>query len=95
MKNVNLSQMFLVMVANFGAKGFSLNSIISNEGQPIDALIEFNGCDMSTFDQSKANQFLMDSINGDVLQAVIEPKDNVIEVYIEFTNSKFTEAGLI
>jgi len=92
MKNVNLSLIFLGMVADFGARGMEVSSIVPDGGiEPIDALISFKGCDMSTFDQHKADTIIADNITGNVLQAVVKPKEDSIELYIEFENSKFLD----
>jgi len=41
MKNVNLTGLFLAMVADFGVTGFAISSIVPEGGEPIDALITF------------------------------------------------------
>lgn len=93
MKNVNLTGIFLAMVAEFGVNHMQLDSIVPVGGdEPIDALISFKGCDMATFDQHKADTILSDNITGKVLQAVVKAKDDSIEVYIEFENSDFIDS---
>lgn len=92
MKNVNLSGIFLAMVADFGARGFELSSIVPEGGEPIDALVQFKGADVSKFDEAKANTILTENITGNVLQAVAKVKNDVIEVYIEFENSQYLDS---
>lgn len=92
MKNVNLSLIFLGMIADFGARGMNVTSIVPEGGEePIDALITFTGCDMKSFDQHKADTIIADNITGNVLQAVVKPKEDVIELYVEFENSKYLD----
>lgn len=93
MKNVNLTGLFLAMVAEFGATGFALSSIVPDGGsEPIDALIVFEDTNIHDEDLAKVNEIIYENITGEVLQAVVKLKDNKLEVYIEFTNSEFLDS---
>lgn len=94
MKNVKLSGIFLAMVAEFGTRGFEVTSIVPDYSiEPIDALITFKGCDMTTFNLSKANDIVKENIDmRDVLQVLVNAKQDSIEVYLEFIGSRFLDS---
>jgi hypothetical protein len=86
MKNVNLTGLYLSLVAEFGVTSFELSSIVpTTTNEPIDAMIDFNSrLDNVDFDVEKLQSIVNDNIIGDVKQATVKIQENVIHVYIEF-----------
>jgi hypothetical protein len=86
MKNVNLTGLYLSLVAEFGVTSFELSSIVpTTTNEPIDAMIDFNSrLDNVDFDIEKLQSIVNDNIIGDVKQATVKIQENVIHVYIEF-----------
>jgi len=85
MKNVNLTGLYLSLVAEFGVTSFDLSSITpTTTNEPIDAMIDFNSRLDIEFDIERLQTILNDNITGDVKQATVKTKENVINVYIEF-----------
>ncbi len=84
MKNVNLIGLFLALVTNFGVTGFSLNSLIPEGKEPIDASIDFVSGNVGVFDLGKIDELLKENITGEVKQAVVSLKEGKIHIYIEF-----------
>lgn len=98
MKNVNLTGIFLAMVESFGVNSFNLTSIVPEGGEPIDALITFDGGDFNWFDlEDAANKceavenIVKANLTGEVLQIRTSIKNSKLELYIEFENSKFLD----
>jgi hypothetical protein len=83
MQNLNLTNLYLDMVSAFGATGFELSSLVGTDAKPIDMLIYFNGCDVSKYDEAKANDILKANISGEVNKAVIKVHLDKITVYVE------------
>ena len=83
MKNVNLTGLYLSLVAEFGVTSFELSSIIPTTNEPIDAMIDFNSR-LDEFDIERLQTIVNDNITGDVKQATVKTIENVIHVYIEF-----------
>lgn len=85
MKNVNLTGLYLSLVAEFGVTSFELSSIVpTTTNEPIDAMIDFNSRLDIEFDAERIQSIVNENITGDVKQATIKTKENVIHVYIEF-----------
>lgn len=86
MKNVNLTGLYLSLVAEFGVTSFELSSIVpTTTNEPIDVMIDFNSrLDNVEFDVEKLQSIVNDNIIGDVKQATVKIQENVIHVYIEF-----------
>ena len=84
MKNVNLTGLYLSLVAEFGVTSFELSSIIpTTTNEPIDAMIDFNSR-LDEFDIERLQTIVNDNITGNVKQATVKTIENVIHVYIEF-----------
>ena len=86
MKNVNLTGLYLSLVAEFGVTSFELSSIVpTTTNEPIDAAIDFNSrFEEVEFDVERIQSIVNENITGDVKQATAKTKENVIHVYIEF-----------
>lgn len=85
MKNVNLTGLYLSLVAEFGVTSFELSSIVpTTTNEPIDAAIDFNSRLEVEFDLERIQSIVNENITGDVKQATVKAKENVIHVYIEF-----------
>jgi hypothetical protein len=85
MKNVNLTGLFLYLVAEFGVTSFELSSIVpTTTNEPIDAMIDFNSRLDIEFDVERIQSIVNENITGDIKQATVKTKENVIHVYIEF-----------
>ncbi len=85
MKNVNLTGLYLSLVAEFGVTSFELSSIVpTTTNEPIDAMIDFNSRLDIEFDAERIQSIVNENITGDVKQATVKTKENVIHVYIEF-----------
>lgn len=85
MKNVNLTGLYLSLVAEFGITSFELSSIVpTTTNEPIDAMIDFNSHLDNEFDIERIQSIVNENITGDVKQATVKTKENVIHVYIEF-----------
>jgi len=86
MKNVNLTGLYLTLVAEFGVTSFELSSIVpTTKNEPIDAMIDFNSrLEGIEFDIERLQTIVNDNIIGDVKQATVKTQENVIHVYIEF-----------
>jgi len=91
MKNVNLTGIFLAMIAQFGVSGFELSSIIPIDKEPIDALIKFKDATVNEEDIASINEIIYANVIGEVRQVEAKLKDGTIEIYIEFTNSEFLD----
>jgi len=85
MKNVNLTGLYLSLVAEFGVTSFELSSIVpTTTNEPIDAMIDFNSRLDIEFDVERIQSIVNENITGDVKHATVKTKENVIHVYIEF-----------
>jgi hypothetical protein len=86
MKNVNLTGLYLALVSDFGVTSFELSSIVpTTTNEPIDAMIDFNSrLEEVEFDIDTLQSIVNQNIVGDVKQATVKTKENVIHVYIEF-----------
>ena len=85
MKNVNLTGLYLSLVAEFGVTRFELSSIVpTTTNEPIDAMIDFNSRLDIEFDVERIQSIVNENITGDIKQATVKTKENVIHVYIEF-----------
>ncbi len=85
MKNVNLTGLYLSLVAEFGVTSFELSSIVpTTTNEPIDAMIDFNSRLDIEFDVERIQSIVNENITSDVKQATVKTKENVIHVYIEF-----------
>ncbi len=95
MKNLNLTDLFLAMVAKFGVSGFELSSIIPKNAEPIDAHIRFKDATVIEEDITEINEIIYEYITGEVKQVVVKLNDGTdykeIIVYIEFINSEFLD----
>jgi len=94
MKNVNLTGLYLALVAKFGVTGFELTSIVpqnTETKEPIDAMIDFYGGNVVAFDLSEIGRILNENITGEIKQATASLKSDKIHIYIEFTNSEFKD----
>ena len=84
MKNVNLTGLYLSLVAEFGVTSFELSSIVpTTTNEPIDAMIDFNSTS-NEFDVDRIQSIVNKNIAVEVKQATVKTKENVIHVYIEF-----------
>jgi len=84
MKNVNLTGLYLALVSEFGVTSFELSSIVpTTTNEPIDAMIDFNS-KLDEFDVDRIQSIVTENITGEVKQATVKTKENVIHVYIEF-----------
>ena len=84
MKNVNLTGLYLSLVAEFGVTSFELSSIVpTTTNEPIDAMIDFNS-NLEVFDIDRIQTIVNENIAVEVKQATVKVKENVIHVYIEF-----------
>jgi len=84
MKNVNLTGLFLSLVAEFGVTSFELSSIVpTTTNEPIDAMIDFNSR-LDEFDIDRIQSIVNENIAVEVKQATVKIKESVIHVYIEF-----------
>lgn len=83
MKNVNLTGLYLALVSEFGVTSFELSSIVPTTNEPIDAMIDFNS-KLDEFDVDRIQSIVTENITGEVKQATVKTKGNVIHVYIEF-----------
>jgi hypothetical protein len=84
MKNVNLTGLYLALVSEFGVTSFELSSIVpTTTNEPIDAMIDFNS-KLDEFDVDRIQSIVTENITGEVKQATVKTKGNVIHVYIEF-----------
>ncbi len=94
MKNLNLTGLYLALIAKCDVTGFEVSSIIpqgNTPKEPIDVMIDFYSrkVDESTLDE--VNQILKDNITGEVKQAEVKTKEGIIHVYVEFMNSEFKD----
>jgi len=88
MKNINLTGLYLALVAQFGVSGFELSSMKKIDStEPTDALILFKDGNAGVFDLGKINEILKENITGDVKEAGVSLKQDKIEIYIEFLSS--------
>jgi len=84
MKNVNLTGLYLSLVAEFGVTSFELSSIVpTTTNEPIDAMIDFNS-NLEVFDIDRIQSIVNENIAVEVKQATVKIKESVIHVYIEF-----------
>lgn len=91
MKNVNLTGLFLAMVAKFDVSGFELTSIIPQNTEvkePIDVMIDFTCNDITLLDINEINKIINENIAGEVKQTSVKIKGNIIHVYVEFADLK-------
>ena len=91
MKNVNLTGLFLAMVAKFGVNSFELYSIVPYNGEPIDALITFKGSNATLADIDMINEIVDENITGEVKQSKVTITIVNIQVYIEFEHKFIDE----
>lgn len=93
MKNVNLTGLYLALVASCDVTGFELSGLRKIDSvEPTDALITFYPKDVNKVDISDVNKILKENITGEVMsmQAIIDNQNN-ISIYIEFDNSDFND----
>ena len=84
MKNVNLTGLFLALVAKYGVSSFKVNSIINNKtNEPVDAIITFYNGNLTTLNLDEAEQ-IVKANTGEVKQFTVKKHKNNIRVYIEF-----------
>lgn len=83
MKNINLTGLYLAMVAKFGVTGFELSSLVPQGGEPIDMLITFNGGSIGEFDLSKIEEFVIENQTGELQTIRTKIIDGRVQIYLE------------
>lgn len=84
MKNVNLTGLFLALVAKYGVTSFKVNSIINNKtNEPVDAIITFYNGKLDTLNLNEAEEIVKVNV-GEVKQFTVKKHKNNIRVYVEF-----------
>lgn len=91
MKNVNLTGLFLAMVAKFSVNSFDLHSVVPEGGEPIDALITFKGGNVGVFDLGKVLELVKENLTDAIKESGVKIKEGNVQVYIEFANSTFID----
>ena len=92
MKNVNLTGLYLALIAKYNVNGFSLHSIVKiGETEPIDAIIDFTCPDVSIVSLDDVKLILDNNITGEVLQATPRILDDKIHIYIEFLGDHWND----
>ena len=93
MKNVNLTGLYLALIANCDVTGFELSSLRKNDSvEPTDALITFYPKDSNKVNISEVNKILKENVTGDVLSMDAKfNNQNNISIHIEFNNSDFND----
>ena len=90
MKNVNLTGLYLALMAKYGVQYFELSSIKKiGSTEPVDVMIHFNCKDTDLITLDDVNAILADNIKGEFKQAVAGVKDSQIQIYIEFLVYEF------
>lgn len=87
MKNVNLTGLYLAMVAKFGVTGFELSSLVPQGGEPIDMLITFNGGSIENIDNLTVlfdvNEFINQNVTGELQTIRTKINEGKIQIYLE------------
>jgi hypothetical protein len=87
MKNVNLTGLYLAMVAKFGVTGFELSSLVPQSGEPIDMLITFNGGDIENLDKFTVlfdvDEIIRQNMTGDLQTIRTKINEGKIQIYLE------------
>jgi hypothetical protein len=87
MKNVNLTGLYMAMVAKFGVTGFELSSLVPQGGEPIDMLITFNGGDIENLDNLKVlfdvDEITRQNVTGDLQTINFKINEGRIQIYLE------------
>jgi hypothetical protein len=93
MKNVNLTGLYLALIANCDVTGFELSSVRKLASvEPSDVLIDFEPRDAAKVNIAEVEKIVKENITGDVKQVVVNLNDKKkIHVYIEFVNSDWND----
>lgn len=93
MKNVNLTNLFLLLSASFGVSGFELSCITPIGGEPIDTLIYFKNGNVTIENIPVILQMVKDNVSNDAGKEIgVSLKGDVIQVYVEFAHEPILEA---
>ena len=85
MKNLNLTGLYLALIAKYDVSGFNLSSIRKiGSNEPVDASIDFFDNDLVEIDLELVKTLVEANIEGEVKQVAVRLKDSYIHVYIEF-----------
>lgn len=92
MKNVNLTQIYLDLIARCNVTGFTLSSIRkTNSVEPIDAVMDFDCVDINAVNIEDVKEIVNTNISGLVRKYDAKINDNKIHVYIEFIGGDYND----
>lgn len=85
MKNVNITGIFLAMIAKFGVSTFEVSSIIPKGGaEPIDVMLSFKNINITLENTaSEINEIVYENITGEVKSVSTTMNHGVLHIYIE------------